>query len=121
VTIFELHLHYGIGQVSPVNMIEGRLKKCPLLCRSNVGNDNDHARVQGLLPVKGQKVGAIIRDERVLLLPDDSHDLPILGSAESSVGDMVGDVAGGMGYLHQRGVKTLVDQELQVRLAGPVR
>jgi hypothetical protein len=95
-------------------MIEGRLKKCPLLCRSNVGNDNDHARVQGLPPVKGQKVGAIISDERVLLLADDSHDLPILGTAESSVGDMVGDVAGSMGYFHQRGVETLVDHNLRI-------
>lgn len=102
-------------------MLERRLKKCPLLGRSHVGNDNDHARVQGLLPVKGQKVGAIIRDERVLLLADDSHELPILGTAESSVDDMVGDVAGGVGYFHQRGVETLVDQELQARLVGPVR
>ena len=102
-------------------MIEGCLKKCPLQGRSNVGNDNDDARVQGLLPVKGQKLGAISRDERVLLLADDSHELPILGTAESSVGDMVGGVAGGMGYFHQRSVETLVDQELQVRLAGPVR
>jgi hypothetical protein len=47
--------------------------------------------------VEIKTVGAIVGDERVLLLADDTHELPILQAAESKVTDMVCTVAPSMG------------------------
>ena len=57
------------------------LEQLPLLRGRDVRNNYDQSRVYGFATVKGHKVGAVIRDERVLPLPNEGHELPILVSA----------------------------------------
>ena len=88
-----------------------------LLQRDHVGNNNDHASVEGLVAVQTKKVGAIVGDERVFLLADDSHQLPVFQAAESAVTYMVRSVARRMGDTYKRSMKAFVYQKLHVGVA----
>jgi hypothetical protein len=89
----ESDLHNRIRQVSGANMLEGYSEKFALLQRDHVGNNNDDASVKRFFAVQIKEVGAIVRDERVLLLANNTHKLPIFQAAESTVADMVCAVA----------------------------
>lgn len=93
VHIEESDFHDCVGQVPRANMLQRRGEEFTLLHRNDVGNDDDHPRVKRFFAVENKEVGAIIGDERVLLLPDDTHKLPIFQPTESAVTDMVSAVA----------------------------
>ena len=60
-----------------------------------------------------KKIGAIVGDERVLLLPDYAHNLPIFQAAKSTVTDMVRAVACRMGDGNKGCVQAFVNQKFQ--------
>jgi hypothetical protein len=74
----ESDFHDRIRQVARANMLQGCGEEFALLRRDNVGDDDDYASMKRFLAVQSKKVGAIVGDERVLLLADDSHQVPIL-------------------------------------------
>jgi hypothetical protein len=63
------------------------------------------ASVERFFAVQIEKVGAIVGDERVLLLADDSHQLPAFQAAESAVTYLVRGVARRMGDAYKRCMK----------------
>ena len=73
--------------------------------------------MEWLFAVQTKKVGAIVGDERVLLLADDAHKLPVLEPAESTVTNMVCAVARGMGDADKRCVQAFVNQKLHAGVA----
>ena len=86
--------------------------------RDHVRKNNDHASVKRLFAVKVKEVGAVVGDERVLLLTDNAHKLPIFQAAEPTVIDMVRRVARRMRNGHKGCVQAFVDQKLHVGVAG---
>ena len=80
-------------------------------------NDDDHTGVERFFAVEIKKVGAIVGDERVLLLADDAHKLPVLQPAESTVTDMICAVARRMRNGDKGCVQTFVNQKLHVGVA----
>lgn len=113
----ESDLHDRIGQVARANMLQGCGEKFALLQRNHVGNNNDHASVERFSAVEIEKVGAIVGDERVFVLPDNADKLPILQAAESTMTDMVGAVARQMGDGDKGCVQAFVNQKLHVGVA----
>ncbi len=107
-----------IRQVPRANVLQGCCEEFSLLRRDDIRNDNDHACVERFFAVQIKEVGAIVGDERVLFLADDSHKLPIFKPAESTVTDMACAVARRMGDSDKRCVKAFIDQELHVDLAS---
>ena len=98
-------------------MLQGYHKEFALLHRDDVGNYNDHASMERFVAVEIKKVGAIVGDERVLLLADDSHQLPVFQAAESAVTYMVRGVARRTGDTYKRCMKAFVYQKLHVGVA----
>lgn len=117
IALNESDFYDGIRQVACANMFQGCGEKFALLRRDHVGKDNDHAGVERFLAVEIKKIGAIVGDERVLLLPYYSHKLPIFQAAESAVTDMVRAVARRMGDGDQGRVQAFVNQKLHVGVA----
>jgi len=99
-------------------MLQGGGEEFALLRRNYVGNDNDHASVEWFSAVEIEKVGAIVGDERVFLLPDNANELPILQAAESTMTDMVCAVASRMSEGDKGCVQAFVNQKLHVGVAG---
>ena len=117
IVLDESDLHYCIGQVARANMLQGCGKKFALLQWDDVRHDDDYTRMERFFAVETKKVGAIVGDERVLLLADDPHKLPIFQSAESAVTDMVRAVARRMSDGNKGCVQALVNQQLHVGVA----
>jgi hypothetical protein len=113
----ESNLHDGIRQVSRPNVLQGCGEKFALLRRNYVGNDNDHASMERFVAVEIKKVGAVVGDERVLLLADNAHKLPIFQAAESTVTDMVCAVARRMRNGDKGCVQAFVNQKLDAGFA----
>ena len=107
----------SIGQVARADMLQSCHKEFALLHRDDVGHDNDHASVKRFFAVQIEKVGAIVGDERVFLLADDSHQLPVFQAAESAVTYMVRGVARRTGDTYKRCMKAFVYQKLHVGVA----
>jgi hypothetical protein len=55
----------------------------------NVGNNNDHSRVQRFLSMQNKKVGAVVRYKRVILCADCGHELPVFRTAEAEIIDVI--------------------------------
>jgi hypothetical protein len=117
----ESNFHDRVCQVPLANMLQGCREEFSLLERDHVGNNNDHASVERLFAVEIKKVGAIVGDERILLLADDSHKLPVFQSAESAVTDMVCAVARRMGDADKGCVQAFVNQKLHLGVATFLR
>ena len=98
-------------------MLQGCGKKFLLLQRDHIGNNDDHSGVERFLAVEIQEIGAIVGDERALLLADYAHKLPIFQAAESTVTDMVRAVARRMGDGDKGCVQAFVNQKLHVGVA----
>jgi hypothetical protein len=116
-TFNEFNFYNGIRQVACADVLQGYGKKLLLLQRDHIGNYDDHAGVEQFLAVETKKIGAIVGDERVLLLADYAHKLPIFQAAESTVTDMVRAVARRMGDGDKRRMKSFVNQKLHVGVA----
>src|ERR1700736_4719604 len=71
--------------------------------------------MQFFLSVKRGEIGAVVRDERVILPADSSHQLPIPLSAKSKEVHVFTRVAGNLRHGDERRVKALIDQELHQR------
>jgi hypothetical protein len=117
IVLNESDFHDRIRQIAGANMLQGCSEKFALLRGGNIGHDDDYAGVQGLFAVKVKKVGAIVGDERVLLLADNAHKLPIFQAAESTVTDMVCAVARRMRNGDKGCVQAFVNQKLHVGVA----
>lgn len=65
----ESDFYDGIGQIARANMLQCCGEKLALLPCGDVRKDDGPTSVQGFLAVEIKKVGAIVGDERVLLLP----------------------------------------------------
>lgn len=113
----ESDLHDRIRQIPRANMLQRCREKFALLQRDHVGNNNDYTSVERLFAVQTKKVGAIVGNERVLLLADYAHKLPVLQPAESTVTDMVCGVARRMRDGDKGCVKALINQKLHVGVA----
>jgi hypothetical protein len=73
--------------------------------------------VERFFAVEIKKIRAIVGDERILLLADDSHKLPIFESTESAVTDMVCAMARRMRNGDKGSMQAFVNQKLHVGLA----
>lgn len=82
-------------------MFERRSEEFSLTNGCNVGNNNDHPRVQRFLPMQIKKVRAVVRYERVVLCADCGHELPVLRTVETKIIDMVRGVTRRMRYFNQ--------------------
>ena len=98
-------------------MLQCRGEKLTLLQRDHIGNNNDNASVERFFSVEIKKIGAVVGDERVLLVADDPHKLPILQSAESAVTDMVCAVTRRMGNGDEGSVQAFINEKLHVGVA----
>lgn len=77
IVLDESDFHDSIRQIPGANVLQGCGKKFSLLQRDHIGNNDDHASVERFFAVEIKKIGAIVGDERILPLADDSHQLPI--------------------------------------------
>lgn len=116
-TLNEFNFYDSIRQVARADVPQGYGKKLLLLQRDHIGNNDDHAGMEQFLAVEIKKIGAIVGDERVLLLADYAHKLPIFQPAESTVTDMVRAVARRMGDGDKGRVQAFVNQKLHVGVA----
>src|ERR1700730_6298702 len=114
IVLDESNFYDGIRQVARANVLQGYPEELALLHRDDVGHDNDHASVERLFAVQIKKVAAVVGDDRILLLADDTHKLPIFQAAESTVADMVCAVARGVGDADKGCVQAFVNQKLHV-------
>jgi hypothetical protein len=117
ITLDESNFYDGIRQIACANMLQGCGKKFLLLQRDHIGNNDDHTGVERFLAVEIKKIGAIVGDERVLLLAYYAHKLPIFQAAESTMTDMVRAVARRMGDGDKGRVQAFVNQKLHVGVA----
>lgn len=85
-----LNLYHSIGQIPWADMLKRCGEEFPLTSWHDIGNNYDDSGVQWFLSVEKKKVGAIVRDKRVVPLTNGFHELPIFGTTETEVIDMVG-------------------------------
>jgi hypothetical protein len=83
-------------------VFERRTEELALIKRYDARNDYNHSGVQRLSPMKGNKVGAIVRYKRIVLLAYGGHELPIFGTTETEIVDVIGHVTRRMRQFDQR-------------------
>ncbi len=111
--IDESDFNYGIDQISFTDQAQRRLEELPLESRFGVRNDDYQASVQRCLAIKGQKIRPVVRNKRVVPLHDDLHKLPVFGTSETEVRDMIGDVSRRMCQFEQGSVQAFVDEQFR--------
>jgi hypothetical protein len=114
---YVFRLDHCIGQIPRANMFERRSEEFSLASGHNVGNNNDHSRVQRFLSMEGKEIGTIVGYKRVVLCTDCGHELSVVRTTETEIIDMICHVTGLMRYFNQGCVQAFIDQELHCHSA----
>ena len=106
-------LYHGVDQLSLTDIVEHHLEKLSLEQWSHVRNHDDETGVQRCPTVERKEIRSIVRDERVILLQNKRHQLPVLGTAKAEIIDMIGTVTCRVRKFEQGGMQTFVDQKFR--------
>ena len=78
-----------IDQVPSANVIQNRVEELSLTRWRYIRNDDHQAGVECFLLVKGEEVESVVRDERIVPVDDQFHQLPVFGTAEAEIVHMI--------------------------------
>jgi hypothetical protein len=106
-----IYLQDGVHQIPAADVSERSLEEFTLPRWNNIRNDDDQPGMEVFPAVERREISPIICDERVLLVTDFGHQLPILGAAQPEEVDVLTGVPGTVRHPDERRVKALVDQE----------
>ena len=93
-------------------MFERRAEEFPLPNWRHAGNNNDHTGVQRFPVVQNEKIGTIVGYKRIVLCADCGHELPIFGTAQPEIIDVICQMTCEVCYSDQGCVQAFIDQEL---------
>ncbi len=108
-----LHFEDHVDDFPLADMVKRRLKEFPLPQRRHIGNDDDEARVDWRSAVERKEIRSIVGHERIAVLQDCLHQVPVFRTTETEIGHVVRSMSGSMRQFDQGGMQALVDEEFR--------
>lgn len=78
----KIHFDNGVYQIPFADVGQRRWEEIALARRRNVRKDNDKSGMEFFLSVERSEIRAVVRNKRVILSADPSHQLPIFVPAK---------------------------------------
>jgi hypothetical protein len=88
------HLVDEIHEVEISDSFQCEIEELPLLFWCDVWDDEDEPGVQGCPTIESKEMGAIVRNECVIVLKDEFHQAPVLEPAHPDVIHVISYISG---------------------------